>query len=74
MADIVSQNRQQQSIFPILSEILVSLQQVGSEQRIGLCFGNIGCQVFVWQKFVPVTDVWIVFCRVPALKVMSSLS
>lgn len=26
MADIVSQNRQQQSIFPILSEILVSLQ------------------------------------------------
>ena len=67
--DIVGKRGKKQAILPELPEHCAELPQVFPQERVRLPLRHGACRIpFARQKFVPISHVWVMFFRVPALK------
>ena len=68
--DIVGERGKEQAVTPELAEHGTKLSQVFPQERICLPFRHGACRVpFARQELVPISNIRVVFFRVPALKV-----
>ena len=67
--DIVGERGKEQTVTPELAEHGAELPQVFPQERVRLPLRHGTCRIpFARQKFVPISHVWVMFFRVPALK------
>ena len=67
--DIVGERGKEQTVTPELAEHGAELTQVFPQERVRLPLRHGTCRIpFARQKFVPISHVWVMFFRVPALK------
>ena len=68
--DIVGERGKEQTVTPELAEHGAELPQVFPQKHVRLPLRHGSCRIsFVRQNFVTPTHVWVVFFRVPALKI-----